>query len=87
METPGPRGRHEDGLPPAQHGTGVGACVQQQLDEGAVSAGARQRERRHTVSIARIHLGSGTNEQLGRLRVVVVGRPVAARSCHRPAGR
>ena len=72
---------------PAARRFGIGAGLQQPLDERAVAVGAGDRERRHAVAVRRLHIRAGAQRAGPPSRRRRAAPPSAAPSCRRPAAR
>ncbi len=72
----GARGGHQGRLAFRRCGVGIGARLQQLLDDGRAAAGGRQRKWRDPVAIRGIDLGSRLDQQRDRLQVAGLRRIV-----------
>ncbi len=79
--------RHQGRFAAAQRRVRIGSRFKQQFDDRRVSVLAGERKRRDTVAILGLDVGTGSNNQLRRLRSRRGRRPSGARSSRRLAAR
>ena len=72
----GPRGGHQRCLAAGKRRVGIGARLQQQVNDRGIAVGAGQRQGRDAVATGRLHVGAGFHQQLGHFAIVVIRRPV-----------
>ena len=70
------RRRHQRRLTRHVGGVGVRTRGQQRRHEGRVLVAAGQPERCHAEVVRHLHIGAGRNQQIGRVHVVPIGRPM-----------
>ena len=70
------RCHHQDGLAVRGRRVGVGAGIQESVDDRAVAVLAGQCQRRHTVPISRRRVSACLDQESDDVRVVVVDRPM-----------
>ncbi len=75
-QSAGPRRSHQRCLAAGKRRVGIGARLQQQVDDRGIAIGAGQGQRRDAVATGRVRVGAGFHQQLGHFAIVVIRGPV-----------
>ena len=81
VNTPRSGRHHEHGLAAGHRRIGVGAGIEQQLDDGGVAVRACERERRHAIAIRGVDARARFQQQRRGLGIFVIRGPM---QCRRP---
>ncbi len=76
IDTARARGQHQRTTAKRQRFVGVGAALEQRLNDGGITARRRQPQRGGTVAIRQVRLGAGLQQQFDKFGVATIGGPL-----------